>query len=98
MVNKYLHIKKLNIFRAIILPGHDKSLTQCYWHKGLPKAYFRCGAETRRDENISARLSSARHVFVLDEENLVVLKQLYWWYAIEVKFKAKENKNKNLRN
>ena len=41
------------------------------------KAYFRRRAETRRAENISARLGSAWHAPVLGKENTVVLKQLY---------------------
>ena len=42
-----------------------------------PMAYFRRRAETRRTENLSARHSSAWHVSVLDEENLVLPNQLY---------------------
>ena len=41
------------------------------------KAYFRCRAETRRAENISARLRSAWYASVLDKENIAVLKQIY---------------------
>ena len=41
------------------------------------KAYFRRRAEARRAEIISARLGSAWHASVLDEENITVLKQLY---------------------
>ena len=41
------------------------------------KAYFRRRAEARRAEIISARLGSAWHASVLDEENIAVLKQLY---------------------
>ena len=41
------------------------------------KAYFRRRAATRRTENISARLGSVWHASILDEENIVVLKQLY---------------------
>ena len=44
----------------------------------LPKTYFRRHAETRCAENISARLGSAWHASVLDEENIAVLKQLYY--------------------
>ena len=43
----------------------------------VTKVYFRCRAESRRAENISARLGSAWHASVLDEENIAVLKQLY---------------------
>ena len=42
------------------------------------EAYFRRRAETRRAENISARLGSAWHASVLDEENIAVLKQFYY--------------------
>ena len=35
---------------------------------------------------------------VLDEENIAVLKQFYWWYIIKDNFKVKENTNNNLRN
>ena len=41
------------------------------------KAYFRRRTEERRDEIISARLGSAWHASVLDEENIAVLKQIY---------------------
>ena len=41
------------------------------------KAYFRRRAETRRAENILARLGSAWQASVLDKENIAVLKQLY---------------------
>ena len=37
------------------------------------KAYFRRRAEARRAEIISARLGSAWHASVLDEENIAVL-------------------------
>ena len=40
-------------------------------------AYFTRRAETRRAENISARLGLAWHASDLDKENMVVLKQLY---------------------
>ena len=40
--------------------------------------YFRRRAEARRTEIISARLGSAWHASVLDEENIAVLKKLYW--------------------
>ena len=43
----------------------------------IAKAYFRRRAETRRVENILARLSLAWHASVLDKENIAVLKQLY---------------------
>ena len=43
----------------------------------LFKTYFGRIAEARRAENISARLGSACHASVLDEENIAVLKQLY---------------------
>ena len=42
------------------------------------KAYFRRRAEIKRAENISARLGSSWHASVLDEENIAVLKQLYY--------------------
>ena len=38
---------------------------------------FRRRAEARHAEIISARLGSAWHASVLDEENIAVLKQLY---------------------
>ena len=44
----------------------------------LRKTYFRRSAETRCGENISAQLGLAWHASVLDEENIAVLKQLYW--------------------
>ena len=44
----------------------------------LPKTYFRRRAETRYAENISARLGLAWHASVLDEENIAVLRQLYY--------------------
>ena len=62
------------------------------------QAYFRRRAEARRAEIISARLGSAWYASVLDEENVAVLKQLYWWYLIKDKFKVKENINNNLSN
>ena len=62
------------------------------------KVYFRRRAETRCAQNISAQLSLAWHARVLRKENLAVLKQLNWWYAIKVNFKVKENINNNLRN
>ena len=62
------------------------------------KAYFRRRAETRRAENISARLGSAWHASVLDEENIAVLKQFYYWYLMKDNFKAKENINNKLGN
>ena len=46
-----------------------------------------------RAEIISARLGSAWHASVLDEESIAVLKQLYWWYLIKDNFKVKENIN-----
>ena len=49
-------------------------------------------------EIISARLGSVWHAFVLDEENIAVLKQLCWWYLIKDNFKVKENINNNLSN
>ena len=64
----------------------------------LPKTYFRRRAETRYAENISARLGLAWHASVLDEENIAVLKQLYYWYLIKDNFKVRENINKKLRN
>ena len=67
---------------------HDNMSQAC-------KAYFR-----RRNkacwEHSTAQFGLAR--LCLDEENLAVLKQLYWWYTINVNFKVKENINKNLRN
>ena len=45
---------------------------------GKNKAYFKPRAEERRAEIISARLGSAWQAFVLDEENIAVLKQSYW--------------------
>ena len=42
-----------------------------------PKAYFRCRAEARHAEVISAWLGATLHASVLDEENVAVLKQLY---------------------
>ena len=62
------------------------------------KAYFRRHAEARRAEIISARLGSAWHASVLDEESIAVLKQLYWWYLIKDDFQVKENVNNNLNN
>ena len=47
---------------------------------------------------ISVRLGSAWHASVLDEENMAVLKQFYWWYLIKDNFKVKENINNNLSN
>ena len=41
------------------------------------QTHFRRRAETRRAENISARLRSAWHASVLDEENIAALKQFY---------------------
>ena len=35
---------------------------------------------------------------VLDEENISVLEQLYWWYLIKDNFKVKENIKNNLNN
>ena len=64
----------------------------------LSKAYFRPCVEARRAEIISARLGSAWHASVLDEENIAVLKQFYWWYLIKDNFKVKENINNNLSN
>ena len=49
----------------------------------LIKAFFRRRAEARRAEIISARLGSTLHASILDEENMVLLKQLYWWYLIK---------------
>ena len=46
----------------------------------------------------SARLGSAWHASVLDEENIAVLKQFCWWYLIKDNFKVKENINNNLSN
>ena len=43
----------------------------------MSKAHFKRCAETRRAENISARLGSAWHASVLGKENIAVLKQLY---------------------
>ena len=51
---------------------HNLVVRQCF------KAYFRCRAAARRTENISARLGSVWHASILDEENIVVLKQLYY--------------------
>ena len=62
------------------------------------KAYFRRRTEARRAEIISARLGSAWHASVLDEENIAVLKQFYWWYLIKDNFKVKENINNSLSN
>ena len=62
------------------------------------EAYFRRRAETRRAENISARFGLVWHVSVLDEENIAVLKQFYYWYLMKDNFKVKENINNNLRN
>ena len=62
------------------------------------KAYFRRRAEASRPEIILARLGSAWQASVLDEENIAVLKQLYWCYLIKDNFKVKENINKNLSN
>ena len=47
--------------------------------KGLSasKVYFRRRPETKRPENISARLGSAWHASVLDKENIAVLKPIY---------------------
>ena len=42
-----------------------------------PKAYYRCRAEARHAEVISAWLGATLHASVLDEENIAVLKQLY---------------------
>ena len=42
------------------------------------KAYFRRRAEIKRAENIAARLGSSWHASVLGEENIAVLKQLYY--------------------
>ena len=53
----------------------DASVT--FINKTDSKAYFRGGAEGRRAEVISARLGSAWHASVLDEENMAVLKQIY---------------------
>ena len=40
------------------------------------ETYFRGSAETRRAGNISTRLGSAWHAYVLDKENIAMLKQL----------------------
>ena len=61
-----------------------------------PKAYFRCRAEVRHAEIISAWLGATWHASVLDEESIAVLKQLYWCYLIKDNFKVKENINHNL--
>ena len=41
------------------------------------KAYFRCCAEARHAEVISAWLGFVLHASVLDKENIAVLKRLY---------------------
>ena len=41
------------------------------------RSWYRRRAEGRRGEIISARLGSAWHVSVLDEQSIAVLKQLY---------------------
>ena len=64
----------------------------------MAQAYFRRHAEARRAEVISARLGSAWHASVLVEENIAMLKQLYWWYLVKDNFKVKENINTNLTN
>ena len=48
-------------------------------------------------KNISARSGLAWYATVLDEENIAVLKQLYWRY-LQDNFKVKENINNNLGN
>ena len=44
---------------------------------------FRRRAEARRTEIILARLGSAWHASVLDEENIEEKKKLYWSYLIK---------------
>ena len=75
--------------------GSPKELKYAFYES---KAYFRRRAEASCAEIISARLGSAWHASVLDEENIVVLKQFYWWYLIKDDFKVKENINNNLSN
>ena len=53
-----------------VIPNQKKGLS-------ASKVYFRPRAETRRAENISARLGSAWHASVLDKENIAVLKPIY---------------------
>ena len=66
--------------------------------ESLATAYFRHHAEARRAEIILARLGLAWRASVLDEENIAVMKQLYWRYLIKDNLKVKENINNNLSN
>ena len=77
-------------------PGYRQYISLKLFDHG--KVYFRRRAEARCAEIISAPLGSAWHASVLDEENIAVLKQLYWWYLIKDNFKVKENINNNLSN
>ena len=54
------------------------------------QAHFRRRAETRRAENISARLRSAWHACVLDEENIAVLKQFVSDISWKILLKSKK--------
>ena len=69
-----------------------------YSQSRVIKAYSRRRAEARRADIISVRLGSTWHASVLNEENIAVLKQFYWWYLIKDNFKVKENINNNLSN
>ena len=63
-----------SVIQKIICKMVSKSINQ---FARPDNAYFRCRAQTRHAENISARLGSGWHATVLDEENIAVLKQLY---------------------
>ena len=77
MILFQIKVKAINI-KETTLARHFMKVTARLSFRRLraTKVYFRCRAESRRAENISARLGLAWHGSVFDEESIAVLKQL----------------------